>query len=289
VKKIILLLLCLSLPASASADTHYVSPFGSDTPPYDSWATAADSIQKGINAASYGDTVMVGAGTYREYDIVMTSGISLIGAGMDSCVIDARDWSQDASVRVIWGADSSSIEGFHIIGNHFPPFASSVVGVNDPYGIPLRFIKENKLTNLKDGMFLRKCPQVVNNLIDSCHIGLPGSFDGCVIANNTITHCSQGIFGSLFNWYAKIVNNLIYSVGSGVRFGDNDSLVMSGNLVYDVTMLYAATFGNPDFTIRQQIYNNTFYGRKLYDAVFCGGNADLRNNIILGGAVGIKA
>jgi hypothetical protein len=289
VKKTIVLLACLCLPISALADTHYVSPYGNNTLPYDSWATAADSIQKGINAASYGDTVMVGAGTYREYGIVMTSGISLIGAGMDSCVIDARDWSQDAPVRVIWGADSSSIEGFHIVGDYSPPFAGRAVGVEDHYGIPLRFIKDNKLTNLVHGMFLRKCPQVVNNLIDTCHIGIDGSFDGCVIANNTITNCVQGISGGLFNWYAKIVNNLIYSVGSGVRFGDNDSLVMSGNLVYDVTMLYAATFGNPDFTIRQQIYNNTFSGRKPYDAVSCGGNADLRNNIVLGGAVGIKA
>ncbi|MFH1336587.1 MAG: hypothetical protein ABII96_08720 [Candidatus Zixiibacteriota bacterium] len=70
------------------ADTHYVSPYGSDTYPYTSWLTAADSIMKAMNAADPGDTVMVGAGDYYpDTTIVMKDSISLIGAGMDSCRI----------------------------------------------------------------------------------------------------------------------------------------------------------------------------------------------------------
>ncbi|MFH1336896.1 MAG: hypothetical protein ABII96_10305, partial [Candidatus Zixiibacteriota bacterium] len=68
----IIIVLLLS-PIYALAETHYVSKSGSDEYPYTSWATAADSIQKGINAASSGDTVRVGSGTYRE-TIVMTPG-----------------------------------------------------------------------------------------------------------------------------------------------------------------------------------------------------------------------
>jgi hypothetical protein len=61
------LILIVVLKANTGwADTHYVSKTGSDVYSYISWATAADSIQKGINASLYGDTVMVGPGTYWE-------------------------------------------------------------------------------------------------------------------------------------------------------------------------------------------------------------------------------
>ena len=71
-------------PTFSIATVRYVSKTGTSTPPYTSWATAADSIQKCINICSFGDTIYVANGVYKE-QVVMIPGLSLIGAGMDSC------------------------------------------------------------------------------------------------------------------------------------------------------------------------------------------------------------
>ena len=72
------------------ATVRYVSKTGSSTPPYTSWETASDSIQKCIDVCVDGDTIYVANGVYKE-QVVMILGLSLIGAGMDSCAIETRD------------------------------------------------------------------------------------------------------------------------------------------------------------------------------------------------------
>ena len=54
------------------------------------------TIQAAINAATYGDMVYVRAGTYSPstngevFPINMRNGVSLVGEGADSCVLDAE-------------------------------------------------------------------------------------------------------------------------------------------------------------------------------------------------------
>ena len=70
-----------SLPLNATI--RYVSKTGNNTPPYLTWETAADSIQKCINISVFGDTIYVANGVYEE-QVVMIPGLSLIGAGTDN-------------------------------------------------------------------------------------------------------------------------------------------------------------------------------------------------------------
>jgi pectin methylesterase-like acyl-CoA thioesterase len=65
----------------------YVSKTGSSTPPYTSWETASDSIQKAINFSVAGDTIIVANGVYKE-NLIILNPITLLGSSMDSCVID---------------------------------------------------------------------------------------------------------------------------------------------------------------------------------------------------------
>ncbi len=64
----------------AAAATLYVSPTGSNTPPYTNWATAARAIQTGVNAAANGDTVRVAPATYSlTAPVIVDRGVTLVG------------------------------------------------------------------------------------------------------------------------------------------------------------------------------------------------------------------
>jgi len=62
----------------AHATIRYVSTTGSSTPPYTTWGTAADSIQKCINFSVDGDTIIVANGVYKE-KLIINRVLNLLG------------------------------------------------------------------------------------------------------------------------------------------------------------------------------------------------------------------
>ena len=82
------------------ATIRYVSHEGSNTPPYLTWETAADSIMSAINISVFGDTIYVANGVYKE-QVVMIPGLTLIGTGMDSTVIDTRSLVQPTDFSAV--------------------------------------------------------------------------------------------------------------------------------------------------------------------------------------------
>ena len=96
------------------ATVRYVSKTGTSTPPYASWQTAADSIQKCINICSFGDTVYVANGVYKE-TLVINTAISLIGSSMDSTVIDGTGLG-NYTISTSTYNSNGSIENFNIYG-----------------------------------------------------------------------------------------------------------------------------------------------------------------------------
>lgn len=104
---------------SSIATVRYVSKTGTSTPPYTTWQTAADSIQKCINICLDGDTIYVANGIYKE-NLIINTAISLIGSSMDSTVIDGKNMG-DITINV---NNVSKIENFNIIGKYEGSFGT---------------------------------------------------------------------------------------------------------------------------------------------------------------------
>ena len=120
--KLILTALCtltfLLFTCAAIAEIRYVSKTGTATPPYTSWATASDSIQKCINICNDGDTVIVANGVYKEH-LKIYSSLTLIGMSTDSTIIDGRgiiSTGLDSSYTIM-AYKNLEIKNFHIFGH----------------------------------------------------------------------------------------------------------------------------------------------------------------------------
>jgi hypothetical protein len=123
-KRTIIISLITGLAPTARADYHYASHDGSNTYPYTSWATAAQLIQDAVDAASQGDTIFVGPGTWSQQVQIWTDKTALLGAGMDSTVFQIGQF--DNFIKVY--ADSILIRGIAFEGDwHVNP--SSAISV----------------------------------------------------------------------------------------------------------------------------------------------------------------
>jgi hypothetical protein len=114
--------LCRSLPAA----TLYVSPSGTNCPPYATWTSAATNIQDAINAAVDGDSVLVSNGTYvLSQQIIVTSGVSVSSVnGPEFTIIDGNH-----STRCIFISHSNAVvSGFTVTkGIHADSFGGGGV------------------------------------------------------------------------------------------------------------------------------------------------------------------
>jgi len=287
-KSILGLVVGILVSGISFGDTHYVSKTGSDIYPYDSWATAADSIQKGIDAASAGDTVRVAAGTYHEI-VMMIPGIVLLGAGMDSCIIYPYT---NSGRDIVYGQDSSVIEGFHIKGWE-PVGEDFCIGIYNSVDAKLKRITNNKISDCDGGIIQDANTEVFNNIIEDNRTGISSGFgDNSVIIGNTLTNNHAGI--SL--WVSggpTIVKNLIIASSDGIYGVDgdfSDSIFVENNLVagYDGTVALW-TWGDGQFKTAP-IRNNTLISNGAYWVIYVGGlSNEIKNNIISGGAYGVEA
>jgi nitrous oxidase accessory protein NosD len=291
-RKITIMCAFLFLPILVFADTHYVSQTGSDTYPYSTWATAADSIQKGIDASSSGDTVRVGAGTYYE-GVILKSNIVLLGAGMDSCVINGNIPSEPQFI--VYGADSSVVEGFHVIGRGSTA-EDGGIGIYSTVTKNLKKISNNKTINCIHGIYAGGHETIVcNNITSYNSVGIgTGLASDALIINNTITHNDRGIslfYGSGY----KIVRNIISYSGNGIPvFGYTmDSTLIQNNLITDLTSEFlgsSALYLSDGGSSKVVVENNTVSVEQKYKGISIGRiDADLKNNIIANASCGVEA
>ena len=269
----------------------YVSKTGSSTPPYTTWETAADSIMECINISVFGDTIYVANGTYKE-QVVMIPGLSLIGAGMDSCVIDMTD--RTTYVNAVEMKDSCLIKGFDIKFSRLLPWIRGV-------GIHMNFYQDtvkygiisfNRIDYPDVGMVITE-GGINHNIIFHSHCGfecitfdeqreylasldsnLISFFDlGIYILENTVVASTGNIFiiESSLDVDGRVLFNDFLSENTSTIFNNNDVQKSTNDLVFDRAISnsfpgsftnnqFLAKFENVFYTAPVNIYNNNIIG-----------------------------
>ena len=250
--QLILFFLIIHLSASggfltANATVRYVSHSGSNLPPYTTWETAADSIMNAINISVFGDTIYVANGVYEE-QVIMIPGLTLIGAGMDSCVIDTRDLATPTDFKAVEMKDSCTIEGFYII----------VSNDDDGSGIHIRngdiVVHQNKITKSTFCIYLYNS----NAIITKNHLLVGGGG-------------SRGIqLSALTNSYMPIVENNLFVLndsGFGVLVTLGTKPVIRGNLFY-LNHSFARGY-NGGGSDTSKVYNNLIISEEGRSGINC--------------------
>ena len=225
---------------SSIATIRYVSKTGTSQPPYTSWETAADSIQKCINICVDGDTIYVANGVYKE-NLLINTAISLIGSSMDSTVIDGTGLGS----RTIDFVTRGELKNFKIlsygIGSGWAIRTYKYLKIADCYftqaGLGIGGISSTvKATNLimhniTKGFSLSCVADTCENLIENCFltlytntsIGIELPFGGNNYIQNNIMlflyndNFESGITVGYTN-SINIINNLISKFGNGISF-----------------------------------------------------------------------
>ncbi|HOJ19552.1 MAG TPA: hypothetical protein PLT92_13405 [Ignavibacteriaceae bacterium] len=155
--KLKIMFLILLLTEAAFGTIRYVSKTGSSTPPYTSWETASDSIQKCISICVDGDTVIVANGVYKE-SLIINPAITLIGSSMDSCIIDGRG----LALITISLEDHGYISGIHIIGRGKENMNFKGVLCGDFKNLD---VMNCRISNCYDGIYFTKSSGEIKNVI----------------------------------------------------------------------------------------------------------------------------
>ena len=286
------------LPSSITfAEIRYVSPNGSNEAPYTSWATASNEIQNCIENSVFGDTIYVGAGTYKE-SLVLSQGLSLIGAGIDSTIVD-YSWHLNEG-WVISVRDSCLVSNITFIAHGGYTHYQEVMEILD---------MENGTTNV-----------LVENIrtIGGSSYAIAGEGVYGTIRNSILTNTRYGIrISGSFNWLKMIYeNNYIYvnHIGIGVNWPYGPKTIMRYNTIIgpheemfrsyetDSIMIYNNLFYANVYNAEEaiaagkyfmKIFNNVIYARPgvllkrgimVYDS-----QPQIFNNIIVGTQYGIES
>jgi hypothetical protein len=268
----------------SNATVRYVSKTGSSTPPYTSWETAADSIMECINICVFGDTIYVANGIYKER-VDMIPGLTLIGTGMDSCIIDTREFQYSSGFYSVRVSDSCYFAGFQVITYdvahgfgvyildwdiefvsvvvEYNKISEAVGGINVNtsslgFDSDHKLIKKNIITNVEYGIrCTQTLPLVENNYIFPKWYGMGSAILSLpTYRNNTIVlddpQAVRG-YGGGFHIQSILKNNSFY-----IYQGETGIYALGDSVINNVIT------GNPEYGMWTQaggvIINNIIKG-----------------------------
>jgi LruC domain-containing protein len=199
------------------SDTYYVSPSGSNTPPYNSLATAANNIQDAIDLASVNDIVLVDDGTYTlSSNISINKGITVQSInGNTAVVIDGNN-----STRCVYINNSDAIlDGFTVKNGYNPgSFGGGI--------------------DIENGGTVQNCIVEYNQARDGGGVAIDNSgylLNSIIRYNDADNNSGNGYGGGvrLLNG-GEIRNCLVYS-NTSQKYGGGVNIWNAGN-VYNTTI-----------------------------------------------------
>jgi hypothetical protein len=236
----------------------YVSHQGSNTPPYTSWETAADSIMFAIDISEFGDTIYVANGVYIE-EVTMIRGLALIGSGIDSCIIDTRTLEITFAVTV---RDSCLFKNFNVTVSNF----NTQTQQWDGFGVNAFDLESPDYQSV-----------IELNQVKNAHIGANSNTSNTVIRNNNIKDCDIGIRLSSVHQgiIIQVINNHIVSGGLSIDLSFGGTPYIANNICIGKGCFRGSYSG------LNEIYNNLFINR-WGRAIALSDNTLFINNIITG-------
>jgi len=271
-------------------DARFVNKTGANQFPYTSWETAADSIQKCINICNSGDTIYIANGVYKE-QITLRSGLTLIGAGIDSCIIDTRDFTSPVwNIGSINGADSCIIKNIYVkVSNNY--YGNGITIFNN------YMVCENiKIDNCGDGILLGSANSIIKDCIitNFSYIGilnLSGSYGipfKPQIINNLLVAKANTTVRAIWDEFTNTIlkNNIIFLDGDDSRgyYREYGTSTSYNNLIVGNRFW----FGFDNSADSSYVYNNVVIGGSHIGGVsFNIGNIHVvKNNIAFNGVIG---
>jgi hypothetical protein len=242
------------MATSTMAATYYVSLTGSDTPPYNSWATASTTIQAAVDAASDGDTVKVYEGTYNlghtatpGYSslnrVVITKDISVQSWGLTENTIIAgnniRLGRDDVLVRCVYMTQGELV-GFTlkhgrangVDGNEiYDQCGGAVFAASDSVKVTSCIFTDSTAVNKGGGSYgiglFTDCTfssNVATNYGGGCYLG---TLTNCTFTGNSAKNGGGSAYATLID--STLTDNQASSLGGGTYYGEASNCTLSSN------------------------------------------------------------
>ncbi len=300
----IFLLTAYCLPLNATV--RFVSKTGNSTPPYTTWETAADSIQECINISVFGDTIYVANGVYQE-QVVMIDGLSLIGAGMDSCIVDSRTFPLTNN-RTITMQNACLVKGFYVCTSNNFDYGRGIYTEGQ-----IGLITENKFSNSNTGVNVWNANVTVyKNYFFNIRFGIQAHNSNSLIRKNLIVQDEEGNTGirveGFSSYYTPVIdsnylenifdtgidkslgaspiikNNIIKVSSTGININAGGTSQILNNLI--INARYAGIYNNAITNLL--LYNNYVKGTSDSYGIKAGSSSIIKNNVITNTTSGIS-
>jgi len=210
-----------------------------------------NTIQKGVNVASVGESVQVTSGTYYE-NVVINKSLMLKGAGRETTIIDGSGSLLETVVEIT--ADNVSINGFTIRdgGDGINLYMCNGITVSGNAIISNKF-EGIAIEDSNDNLISRNT--VTNNTLWG--ISLISS-DNNTISDNTVTSHTQWSGISLENSQnITISGNILSNNGGGVELINSSGCIISGNILLNNEVGVELWISGGNFFFHNNFINNT--------------------------------